>query len=79
MKKADHSEFSAEHRNEKVRAVLAESLTPVGPSEIGRRIGEPWCCGSGYGYSAPITPVCRRIGAINTKGKYSLSATGEKP
>jgi hypothetical protein len=67
---------TAEERNEKVRAVLLTATSPLGPTEIGRRIGEPWSCYSGYGLSAAITPVCRRIGAIGEKGKWSLKADG---
>lgn len=63
---------AAEIRNEKVRAVLLAATEPIGPSEIGRRIGEPWCCYGIYGLSAPITPICRRIGAVGIKGKWSL-------
>lgn len=64
----------AEERNEKVRAVLREALKPIGPSEIGKLIGEDWCCYGIYGLSAPITPICRRIGAVGVKGKWSLPA-----
>lgn len=65
--------LSAEEKNEKVRAVLAAANEPLGPTEIGRRIGESWCCSGGYGASAPITPICRRIGAIRSgNGKYAL-------
>lgn len=63
---------SAEERNAKVRAVLLAATAPLGPSEIGRRIGEPWCCCGSWGMSAPITPICRRIGAVGVKGKYTL-------
>lgn len=60
-------------RDEKVRAVLLAASEPIGPTEIARRIGEPWCCFGDYGTSAPITPICRRIGAIRVgNGKYTL-------
>jgi hypothetical protein len=60
-------------REEKVRAVLLAATEPLGPSEIGKRIGEPWCCLDHWGMSAPITPICRRIGAIRVgNGKYTL-------
>lgn len=67
---------SAEERNEKVRAVLRDALSPLGPTEIARRINEDWCVfpgiDRGYPQSAKITPICRRIGAIGVKGKYTL-------
>jgi hypothetical protein len=67
---------SAEECNEKVRKVLLAALGPMGPTEIGRQIGESWCCYCNYGISAAITPVCRRIGAVGEKGKWSLKADG---
>jgi hypothetical protein len=67
---------TAEERNEKVRKVLLAAPGPMGPTEIGRRIGESWCCYGNYGISAAITPVCRRIGATGEKGKWSLKAGG---
>jgi hypothetical protein len=67
---------TADERNEKVRKVLLAASEPLGPTEIGRRIGGPWCCYRHYGLSAPITPVCRRIGATGEKGKWSLKADG---
>lgn len=73
------SAFSAEHRNEKVRAVLLAATEPLGPTAIAALIAEEWCCYGGlssYGKSAAITPVARRIGATNTHGKYSLPTEG---
>lgn len=67
---------NAEQRNEKVRAVLLVADGPLAPSEIGRRIGEPWCCWGRDGMSAPISPVCKRIGAVSHKGKWTLKADG---
>lgn len=63
---------STEERNAKVRAVLEASNEPMGPSAIAEKIGESWCCYGSYGVSAPITPICRRIGAIGVKGKWHL-------
>lgn len=77
MPRAVNQAFNAEHRNEKVRSVLLAATEPLGPTEIASRIAEEWCCYDGkshYGKSAAITPVARRIGAINTNGKYSLAA-----
>lgn len=67
----------AEARNELVRAVLLAATEPLGPTEIARRINQPWCVIKDDGFpafamSAPITPILRRIGAIGIKGKYML-------
>jgi hypothetical protein len=63
-----------EERNAKVRAVLLAATEPLGPSEIGARIGEPWSCWDKWsGKSAAITPICRRIGAVGINGKYTLA------
>jgi len=61
-------------RIEKVLAVLKAADQPLGPSEIGRRIGEPWCFCGRWGMSAPITPLLRKIpGVVRTdRGHYSL-------
>lgn len=67
---------SAEHRNEKVRAVLLAASEPLGPTEIARRVNEPWCGAGGYPSSAAVTPVLRRIGAIANNGRYELKADG---
>ena len=67
---------TAEERNAKVRKVLLAAPGPMGPSEIGRRIGESWFACGNFGISAAITPVCRRIGAVGDKGKWSLKADG---
>lgn len=71
--KRQTSPVTTEERNEKVRAVLLAATGPLGPTEIGRRIGEPWCCIGNHGMSAPVTPVLRRIGAAAVKGKYTLA------
>ncbi len=63
----------SQERDEKVRAVLRIANEPLSPSEIARRIKEPWCCDGGFGMSAPITPICKRIGAVGDKGKWSLA------
>lgn len=63
---------TAAERDAKVRAVLESATEPMGPSAIATRIGEPWCCYGSFGCSAPITPICRRIGAVGVKGKWSL-------
>jgi hypothetical protein len=62
-----------EERNAKVRAVLLAATEPLGPSAIATLIGEPWCCYGTSDYSAPITPICRRIGAVGFSGKYTLA------
>lgn len=65
---------NAAERNEKVRAVLAAATGPLSPSEIASKINEPWCCwGPRAGMSAPISPVCKRIGAVVVKrGQWVL-------
>lgn len=63
--------MSIEEKNQKVLDVLNAQTEPIGPTEIGRLIGERWCCLGNYGMSAPITPVLRRIGAVRVgNGKY---------
>lgn len=64
----------AQERNEKVRAVLRAALKPIGPTEIARSIGEPWCGSLGYPSSAAITPILKRIGAVRVvaAGKWAL-------
>lgn len=71
-------QIDAEVRNEAVRAVLLDAIEPLGPSRIGELVNEGWSCyirgrtvGSA-GKSAAITPICRRIGAVGIKGKWSL-------
>jgi len=71
------STFSTEHRNNKVREVLENAIEKLGPTEIARLIGEPWCLTKypnfiGYAQSSAIVPVLRRIGALTYKGKYWL-------
>lgn len=69
--------YPAKHRNEKVIAVLRESLRPLAPTEIARQICEEWCCYGGIpsgAHSAAISPVLKRIGAVGVKGKWSLPA-----
>jgi hypothetical protein len=64
--------MSKDDRDNKVRAVLQAATGPLGPTEIARLINEPWCViqPGNYAQSSAITPVCRRIGASATKGKY---------
>ncbi len=66
------SEISTEDRNAKVLAVLVASDKPIGPTEIARRINEPWCKSENYFQSSAIVPVLRRIGAVGSGGRYSL-------
>lgn len=64
-----------EQRNEKVRAVLRNSLVPMAPTAIAKAISEEWCCYGGNpsgACSAPISAVLKRIGAVGVKGKWSL-------
>lgn len=66
---------TAAERNEQVLAVLRAATEPLGPSEIGRRVGKPWSLydhSGQFGSSAAVTPVLRRIGAVRHKGgKYT--------
>lgn len=62
---------STEQRNAKVGAVLAAADKPLGPTEIARRINEPWCMTEHYPQSSAIVPVLRRIGALGSGGRYS--------
>lgn len=61
-------------REEAVRCVLRSFTTPIGPTDIARQIGEPWCATSwGAAQSAPINPILKRIGAVRHKGgRYTL-------
>jgi hypothetical protein len=63
-------------RNERVRKVLMAAAFPMDAKEIGRRIGEPWCCYGREGMGESIKPVCKRIGAVEKKGKWTLKADG---
>lgn len=68
----EEKKYSPAERDAAVLAVLKEATQPLGPSEIGRRIGQPWCCYGSWGASAPVTPVLRRVGAIRHRGgKYT--------
>lgn len=67
--------YSPAERDAAVLAVLKRATEPLGPSEVGRRIGQPWCCYGAYGTSAPVTPVLRRVGAVRHRGgKYTAPA-----
>ena len=68
--------MSIAEKNEEVLAVLLAANEPLGPTEIGRRVGKSLSCygeyGGGYGNSAAVTPVLRRINAIRHRGgKYT--------
>ncbi len=73
MKKTKH-EITPAQREEKVRAVLQAAKGPMSPSGIASQINEDWCCwGPRAGMSAPISPVCKRIGAVQVKrGQWVL-------
>ena len=62
---------TSKQRDEKVQAVLAHATESLSPTRIAELINEPWCCPYGP-TSAPISPVCKRIGAVNHGGKWSL-------
>jgi hypothetical protein len=63
---------TAAERNAKVRAVLEKATEPMTPTDIAAKINEPWCCPYGP-TSAPISPVCQRIGAVQPrKGVWEL-------
>lgn len=68
-----NNDMSKDDRNNKVRAVLEQATEPLGPTEIARRINEPWCMAGGYPQSSIITPVLRKLGIRgNFSGKYKL-------
>lgn len=54
---------TAQERNAAVLAVLKAATEPLGPTEIARRINQPWCP-----QSPAIMPVLRRIGAVRHPG-----------
>ena len=65
------TEVTTEQRNAKVLAVLKSTKAPLGPTEIARRINEPWCrVSGGYFKSSVIVPILRRIGAVGVSGQY---------
>jgi len=65
---------SAEERNEKVLEVLRKAFAPLGPTEIARRIEEPWCNPPGKGpNSAIISQICARLGLKSRRGKYAVA------
>jgi len=78
--KAKHGTSAAE-REAQVLAVLNSTLAPLGPSEISRRIAQPWCCDryGASGFSAPITPVLRRVGAVRHPGGLYTKPLKAKP
>lgn len=75
------NKVTAEQRNEKVRAVLRNSIHPLPPTAIARIICEEWCCyggKAGGAHSAAISAVLKRIGAVGVKGKWSLPTPQEQ-
>ena len=62
--------MSKDDRDSKVLAVLQSASEPLGPTKIASIINEPWCCSHGYGSSATIVPVLRRIGAKLADGHF---------
>lgn len=60
-------------RDRAVLKVLQEAKEPIGPSEIARRINQPWCVDdTGNPLSSRITPILRRIGAVrHAAGRWS--------
>ena len=54
----DKRKAESKRKMEAIRRVLSESDTPLGPTEIARRIGEPWCYTGVYLSSAAI---CSRL------------------
>lgn len=60
--------------DEKVLFVLRNATQPLGPTEIARRIGEPWCIGDGdYPQSSAINPILKRIKAVRLgSGQYKM-------
>lgn len=61
---------TADERDEQVLSVLRAATEPLGPTEIGRRIGQDWSTYGRlhWGDSAAVTPVLRRIGAVRHAG-----------
>ena len=64
---------TTQERNAAVLAVLNAATEPLGPTEIARRVDQPWCwyCdsrGPVSPSSAAITPVLRRIEAVRHEG-----------
>ena len=58
----------SEKRDGQVLAVLKKSSKPLSPSEIGSVIRESWCMwDDGYGKSAPVSAVLKRIGAVSIR------------
>jgi len=54
-------------KNAKVFAVLQAEQKPIGPTEIARRINEPWCVGDsvnlgqGHDFAVRIESACNRM------------------
>jgi hypothetical protein len=58
--------LTAQEKNEIVRhALLAEAgeWNPISPTELARKINQPWCVIDGFASSAAVCPILKRIGA----------------
>lgn len=54
-----------QERMAKIRKVLSEATFPIGPTEIARRINEPWCVVDGaYPQSSKICPMLDKMGDV---------------
>ena len=73
------TQFDASHRNAAVKRVLRAAGKALTPSEIAREIREPLCLYDGYyTNTAAVSPVCKRIGAINEgRGKWAAAPKWE--
>jgi hypothetical protein len=73
-------QFDADHRNAAVTRVLRAAGKPLTPSEIALAIREPWCVydDGPHTKTAAVSPVCKRIGAINEgRGKWAADPKWE--
>lgn len=50
-----------------VLRVLQRAEGPIGPTEIARRVNEPWCGGT-LTQSSAVMPYLKRIGAVRHDG-----------
>ena len=58
-----------EDRNAAVLVVLNSTKAPLGPTEIARRINQPWCkYGQSAFLSSAISPILKRIKAVRHNG-----------
>ncbi len=69
---------TTKERETAVLAVLNAAVIPLGPSEIGARIGASWSSYGGPtgGKSAAVVPVLRRLGAVRTAGGKYIKPAG---